>query len=175
LNPERATGDPFNRQPERAIVVGYGPSGRTLTRLLRDNKIETTVVEQNEEAIRQLETEGVPVVGGDAAEPRTLERAGIRNASSLILSAAGLTNAAGIIRAGRALNPAIHVLARTAYLRDRGELREAGASEVFTGEGEVALALTEALLHQLGATPEQIERERRRAHDELFSGTKSYA
>jgi len=32
----------------------------------------------------------------------------------------------------------------------------------------VALALTEALLRQLGATPEQIDRGRARAHGELF-------
>ena len=29
----------------RAIVIGYGPTGRTLTRLLRDNGIEPTVIE----------------------------------------------------------------------------------------------------------------------------------
>jgi predicted Kef-type K+ transport protein len=39
---------------------------------------------------------------------------------------------------------------------------------LFSGEGEVALALTEAVLRQLGATPEQIERQRARAHEELF-------
>jgi CPA2 family monovalent cation:H+ antiporter-2 len=45
-----------------------------------------------------------------------------------------------------------------------------GAEQVFTGEGEVALAMTEAVLHDLGATPEQIERERARAREELFGG-----
>jgi monovalent cation:H+ antiporter-2, CPA2 family len=39
---------------------------------------------------------------------------------------------------------------------------------VFSGEGEVALALTEAILHRLGATPDQIDRERERVHQELF-------
>ena len=39
---------------------------------------------------------------------------------------------------------------------------------MFTGEGEVALALTEAILDRLGATPEQIDRERDRARRELF-------
>jgi predicted Kef-type K+ transport protein len=42
---------------------------------------------------------------------------------------------------------------------------------VFTGEGEAALALTEAILHRLGATPEQIDHERERAHTELFGET----
>ena len=44
---------------------------------------------------------------------------------------------------------------------------EAGA-EAFSGEGEVALALTVAILEGLGATPEQIDRERERVHAELL-------
>ena len=73
-----------------------------------------------------------------------------------------------MIRLSRELNPKLRVLARTAYLRDVDTLHEAGANEVFSGEGEVALALTEAILHRLGATPEQMDRERVRVHDELF-------
>ena len=70
----------------------------------------------------------------------------------------------------RELNPHIRVLARASYLRDRPALLQAGADEVYTGEGEVALALTEAILGRLGATAEQIDRERARAHRELFGG-----
>jgi hypothetical protein len=42
-----------------------------------------------------------------------------------------------------------------------------GADRVFSGEGEVALAMTETILADLGATPEQIDRERARVHEEL--------
>ena len=41
-------------------------------------------------------------------------------------------------------------------------LRRAGAEEAFSGEGEVALALTVRILEGLGASPEQIDRERQR-------------
>ena len=41
--------------------------------------------------------------------------------------------------------------------------------DVFSGEGEVALALTEAILERLGATRDQIDRERTRVHSDLFS------
>ena len=64
--------------------------------------------------------------------------------------------------------PRTAVLARTAYRRDMPALRRAGADDVFAGEGEVALAFTGALLNRLGATPEQLDRERDRAHKELF-------
>ena len=47
--------------------------------------------------------------------------------------------------------------------------RQAGADAVFSGEGEVALAMTEFVLRSLGASPDQIDRERQRIHDDLLS------
>ena len=70
------------------------------------------------------------------------------------------------------LKTAVRVLARASYLRDLSGLKEAGADTVYTGEGEVALAFVEDLLLRLGATAEQIDRERVRAHDELFRQTR---
>ena len=72
-----------------------------------------------------------------------------------------------VIRLARELNPSAYVLARSAYLQEIPALRQAGADGVFAGEVEVALAFTEALLQRLGATPEQLDRERDSAHKEL--------
>lgn len=47
-------------------------------------------------------------------------------------------------------------------------MQKAGADRIFTGEGEVALGLIETILERLGATAEQIDRERARAQRELF-------
>jgi CPA2 family monovalent cation:H+ antiporter-2 len=79
-----------------------------------------------------------------------------------------MENAAEVIRLAREFNPDIRVLARASYLRDLPQLRKAGADRVFTAEGEVALGLIETILERLGATPEQIDRERERAHRQLF-------
>jgi CPA2 family monovalent cation:H+ antiporter-2 len=46
-------------------------------------------------------------------------------------------------------------------------IRASGADEVFSGEGEVALALTGYILETLGATPGQIDRERERVRGEV--------
>jgi monovalent cation:H+ antiporter-2, CPA2 family len=59
-------------------------------------------------------------------------------------------------------------LTRSTYLREAERLREAGANAVFSSEGEVALSMTEFLMRQLGATDEQIDRERERVRAELF-------
>jgi CPA2 family monovalent cation:H+ antiporter-2 len=109
----------------------------------------------------------VDAIYGDATRPETLEAAGVARAGTLILGSAGMANSAEVIRAARALNPHVRVLARAPYLRDVESLKEAGAHTVYSGEGEVALAFIEEILESLGATPEQIDRERARAHREL--------
>jgi CPA2 family monovalent cation:H+ antiporter-2 len=152
---------------DRAVIVGYGPTGRTAARLLRENGISPTIIELNIETVRALRQEGVSAVYGDARDRETLVTAGIRHAATLIVSIADGVSAEAI-RAARELNPAVHVFARGAYLRDVAALRAAGAEHVFSGEGEVALAMTAAVLARLGATPEQIDRERARVHGELF-------
>jgi len=151
----------------RAVIIGYGPTGRTVVRLLRDNGIEPTVVELNVDAVRALRQEGVDAIYGDATRQDTLETAGVARSGSLILGSAGMTNSTEVIRMARSLNPSIRVLARAAYLRDVSSLKEAGATNVYSGEGEVALAFIEDILDSLGATAEQIDRERARAHTEL--------
>ena len=57
----------------RAVVVGYGPVGRTLVRLLRENGIEPTVIEMNLDTVRRLRVEGQRAVYGDAAHGETLK------------------------------------------------------------------------------------------------------
>jgi CPA2 family monovalent cation:H+ antiporter-2 len=158
----------------RAIVVGYGPTGRTAVRLLVENGIIPSVIDLNLETVRTLRAQNVASVFGDALRPETLVEAGVRHSATLILSATSLHQSAEIIRSARALNPDLRVLARAEYLRDLPALRKAGADRVYAGEGEVALAFVDDLLHELGATADQIERERSRAHDDLFGDGASY-
>ena len=154
----------------RAVVVGFGPTGRTVVRLLRRNGITPTVVELNMDAVRGLRQDGVDAIYGDATRVETLEAAGLERAGSLILGSAGMANSTEVIRAARGINPHIRVLARASYLRDVPALNAAGANSIYSGEGEVALAFIEDILDNLGATPEQIDRERARAHRELVGG-----
>ena len=156
------------RKVPHAVLIGFGPTGRIIERLLKESGVVSTVIELNIDTVREIRLGGVDAVYGDATRPETLIEAGIQSARNLILTSAGMANSTEVIRAAREANPSIRVLARGAYLRDLPELKAAGADTVYTGEVEVALAFVEDLLLRLGATPEQVERERIRAHDELF-------
>jgi CPA2 family monovalent cation:H+ antiporter-2 len=110
------------------------------------------------------------VVYGDATRPETLQQAGIERAIVLVIGAAKLVGSAEVIRLARELNPGIRVFARTNFLREMADLKKSGADVTFADEGEVALSMIEVLLRQLGATGEQLDRERDRIRKELFGG-----
>jgi CPA2 family monovalent cation:H+ antiporter-2 len=90
----------------------------------------------------------------------------------LILSASGIRGPEEIIRLAREMSSNIRVFVRTAYLKERSGVLAAGADLVFSEEGEVAMAMTEAVLRELGATPEQVDRERESLRADLFGGGK---
>lgn len=169
--PEHVEG--LEAAPHRAVVIGYGPVGRTLCRLLHDNEIEPTVIEMNHDTVTTLRGQPWTTVYGDASHRETLISAGTERADSLFLSASNIHGAEEVIRQARELNPEIKVFVRLAYLKECPKLRQAGADYVFAGEGEVALAMVEFVLRDLGASPEQIDRERDRVRSDLFIGPKS--
>jgi CPA2 family monovalent cation:H+ antiporter-2 len=159
------------QRAHRAVLIGYGPTGKTVARMLKENGIDPTVIELNIDTVRTMREQGLDAVYGDATRPETLHEAGIDTAGNLILTSAGMANSEEVIRSAREANPHLRVLARASYLRDLPSLKRAGADTVFTGEGEVGLAFVEEMLSRLGATAEQIDRERARAHQELFGET----
>jgi len=150
-------------------VVGHGPIGRSVSRLLNERGIEPVIIEMNFETHKRLRAAGYRSVHGDANQGDVLEQAGIARAASLIVSTSGSSGAMEAIRIARQVNPQIHIVSRVDYLSQAEALRKAGADEVFSGEGEVALAITDSILRELGATPDQLDEERARIRTELFS------
>ncbi|HYP13001.1 MAG TPA: cation:proton antiporter, partial [Bryobacteraceae bacterium] len=158
------SGDPSHT----AVVVGHGPIGQIVSQLLRSRGIEPTVIEMNIETVRLLNQSGTAAVYGDANQDEVLEKAGIHSAASFVLSASGAVALTEAIRKARDQNPEIHIVARADFLRDAEILTSAGAHEVFSGEGEVALAMTDSILRSLGSTPEQLDSERERIRQRFF-------
>jgi monovalent cation:H+ antiporter-2, CPA2 family len=151
----------------RAIVVGYGPVGRTVTRLLRDNDIDPTIIEMNLDTVRAVREAGLDAIYGDATNQSVLAEARVTQARAFIIAVSPLDGVEEACRFARAQNPGVRILARATHVREARALREAGADVVFSGEGEVALAFTTEILAGLGATPDQIDRERVRVRSEL--------
>jgi CPA2 family monovalent cation:H+ antiporter-2 len=168
--PRRGPRLPTERAPierDRCILVGYGPVGQIVHRLLAARGTRVTVIDLNLDTVRRLKAQGIAALYGDVLRPGVLDEAGIATAGSLILSA-DVEDAAEIIRQARQQNPELRVLARCAHLRDAPGLERAGASVVAAGEAEVGVALVEAVTagDQLDtrAAAEQREAARRRLY-----------
>ena len=61
-----------------AIVVGYGPVGQTVTRLLAEFGINPIIVETNVDAVLELQQRGQQALFGDATRPEILKAAEAR-------------------------------------------------------------------------------------------------
>lgn len=132
-------------QPNRAILIGYGPVGRIVHKLLQERGAEITVIDLNLDTVRELRQAGQNALYGDVLRSGTLVEAGVQTAGSLILSA-DIEDAAEIITHARSLNPELRVLARCSHLRNAPALRRAGAAIVVAGEAEIGVALAEAVI-----------------------------
>lgn len=163
-----------SEQLNHAVVIGYGPVGQTMSNLLRRNSIIPTIIEMNLDTIQRLKAAGHPAVYGDATHRDTLVKAGIKSAQTLILSSSTTERGVHIVQSARELNPELEIFVRVPYLRERPHYLKAGAREVYADEGEMAMAMTEAILTGLGATLEQIDRERAELRTSFF-GTQRQA
>jgi len=140
----------------RCIVIGHGPVGRHVVRALQAQSLPVMVVEMNLATVRSLVKQGIPAVYGDATRYETLAEAGLDQASSLIISS-DMPDPGEVVRLAKARRPDLRVMARCAHLREITHLRALGAEVVIVGEGEVAVSLTEAVLHANGADAEIVE------------------
>ncbi len=140
-----------------AVVVGYGPVGRTVDRLLREAGLTTVIVDLNVDTVAQVRREGRTAVYGDAFREAVLEAAGVGRATHLVLTLSRSPERAAIVSAARALNPRVKTFVRAHYLGERAELEQVGTTGAVFEEGEAAVALARLVLADTGAARESIE------------------
>ncbi|HET7291438.1 MAG TPA: cation:proton antiporter [Vicinamibacteria bacterium] len=149
------------------VIVGFGPVGQTVDRLLRQSGIETVVVDLNLDAVQSLRRDGRRAVYGDASQVEVLREAGVGAASALIVTLPHSANRRALIAGARELNPSLRILVRARYLREGEELARAGADAACYEEVEAAVALARALLRETGTDEETIRRESERVREDL--------
>jgi CPA2 family monovalent cation:H+ antiporter-2 len=98
---------------------------------------------------------GIPTLVGDASLPEVLQAAGIERARLLAVATPDSFQARRIVEVSRQLNPTIDIVARTHSAEEIGALEALGAGRVVMGERELARAMTEHALRELGVPPER--------------------
>lgn len=151
----------------KAVVVGYGPAGQTITRILHDFDIFPTVVDLNPKTVEALRHKGTRALYGDAGRREVLEAAGLKEARFLVVTLPDTPGRLAVIAQARAMSPDVRILTRARYLQERAFLEEAGAQNISFEEGEVAVRLARALLSELSVPPEAIQKEEERIREEI--------
>jgi monovalent cation:H+ antiporter-2, CPA2 family len=129
-----------------AIVVGYGPVGRAVHRVLQDSGLSTVVIDMNMDTVTELRNEGQAAIFGDASNQTVLEQAGVARASHLVVTLPNASYRTAVVTAGRSLSESVRIVVRARYLRERGELERDGATAAVFEEGEAAVALARLVL-----------------------------
>jgi CPA2 family monovalent cation:H+ antiporter-2 len=134
---------------KNAIVVGYGPTGKQVVNVLKEQNQNPVIIDINIDTINSLSTQGFSVVYGDSSQKEILFAAGIKNAEYLIITIPSLALTLDTATLASSLNPKTKIIARTRFLDHKENLKQAGISQVAFEEAEVAKALTSLLLDDL--------------------------
>ncbi len=157
LATEEKVGEMLGAGDRLAIVVGFGPVGRSVHRLLNDAGLKTVVIDLNMDTVSEMSAQGLTVVFGDASHEAILEQAGMRRASHLVLTLPHSSARIAVVTAARNLNTEARILVRAHYLREREDLERAGATAAVFEEAEVAVALARLVLANTGAHRDVME------------------
>ena len=170
---ERDTNEAAGRAIEAAqgplaVIVGYGPVGRTVDGILREGKVETVVVDLNMDTVQSLRKGGRHALFGDAFNIEVMHQA-LPRATHLIITLPHSQNRNPLIAAAKLINPQIKVFARARYIAEREELTQVGADGAVYEEAEAAVALSRLVLFDRGADADAVRREATRIRQQFLA------
>lgn len=113
--------------PGAVLVIGAGKVGQAAARALRAKHLAVHAVDRSAAALETLVAHTTAVFAGDAADRRVLERAGIHEAPSVLLTTNDDAMNVYLAVYCRRLNPALRIISRVTHDRNVEAIHRAGA------------------------------------------------
>ena len=126
---------------DHVIIVGYGLNGRNLARVLKDIDIPYLVLDIGADIVQAATSKGVHIRYGDASNPTVLKQVQIEQARAIVIATSDPFGVRRIVQLSRELNPDLHIVVRTRYIKELEELLELGANEVVPEEFETSIEI----------------------------------
>ena len=126
---------------DHVILVGMGTIGKQMTKACNQFNVPILAVDLNPIVVEQQQALGVPIIYGNASNENILKELGITRAQCIVISASTYEGTLKTIDTARRLNPDIHIIVRTKYLRNIDEVIDAGADEVVPKEFETSILM----------------------------------
>lgn len=137
-----------------AIVVGYGPTGRQVAKVLAENGVNPVVLDTNVDTINALAAKDMWAVYGDASKRQVLLAAGIERAAYAVITIPDGETTVAAAAVMRAMNAGIRILVRARFLQEEPLLKSAGVTAIAFEEAEIADALASLVLEDVARCAE---------------------
>jgi CPA2 family monovalent cation:H+ antiporter-2 len=144
--PARARAIPVTILKNHTVLIGYGRVGRLVGAALVPAHRPFVVIEDKQDLVEQLRSEGIEAILGNAAAPDVLKAANIAQAASLVVAIPNGFEAGQIVEQARAANPTLEIIARAHSDAEVEHLRHYGVDLAIMGEREIARGMIGRLL-----------------------------
>jgi CPA2 family monovalent cation:H+ antiporter-2 len=143
---------------DHLIVVGFGFSGKTISKAAKTAGIPYIIVETNPDIVRQEKKKGERIQYGDAIFGAVLEHAGIKNARVLVIGIPDAAATRKIVETAKELNPNVCIIAKVRDLQEMKRLNALGADEIIPEEYETLVEIFVRMLEKYLVPQEDIEK-----------------
>lgn len=144
--PPRREPIPVSALTNHTVLIGYGRVGRLVGEALGTAQRPFIVIEDRQDLVEQLRSQGIEAILGNAAAPDVLKAANIVRAASLVVAIPNGFEAGQIAEQARAANPTIEIIARAHSDAEVEHLRHYGVDLAIMGEREIARGMIGRLL-----------------------------
>ncbi len=143
---------------DHVVVVGFGPTGQRLARVLTEAGLPMCIIELNPELADEAERLSYPVVGGDALREDILRTARITEAKICVIVTSDELATTRVAATVRRINPTIHIVVRTRHLTSVDQLHDVGADTVVPEELETSVRIFANVLSAYRIPRDEIDR-----------------
>ncbi|WP_292375948.1 cation:proton antiporter [Methanosarcina sp. UBA411] len=143
---------------DHIIVVGFGFSGKTISKAAKTAGIPYIIIESDPETVKQEKMKGENIQYGDAVLGAVLEHAGIKNARVLVIGISDEAATRRIVKKAKELNPNVCIITRVRDLQEMKYLNTLGADEIIPEEYETSIEIFFRILKKYLVPQEDIEK-----------------
>ena len=149
IDPEALTVAP-DHAPAAALVVGFGRVGQLVADMLARHGISYVAIDSHAPSVSRWRRSGKQVYYGDARNSLLLERSGVREVRTVIVTVSERNEIDDVVEAVRRLRPDVTIVSRARDAAHARGLYGLGVSDAVPETIEASLQLSEAALVALG-------------------------
>ncbi|WP_069593495.1 cation:proton antiporter [Methanosphaera sp. WGK6] len=141
---------------DHVILVGFGVNGKNLSQACEHYHIPYVIVDVDPLIVEKEKALGLPIIYGSGGSESVLKELKVTSAKCIVIATSDYESTLETVDTARRLNPNIHIIVRTRYLKHVDEVYEAGADEVIPEEFETSIVMFSRVMDYYNKDSEEI-------------------